>query len=191
MGAAVSESVITNFDTFEGDNPYSFLSNFHDEPVWLPAGASGSTPDTVYGYRTGEHMFAAAKARNWEDHMRVAGADTPGRAKMLGRRLRLRDDWELVKYDVMRCVLAYKFAPGTELAAKLLGTGDALLVEGTRWHDRVWGVDLNAAPHDHRSPGLNWLGTLLMARRAELRAQLQYGVDVPLPDVEILAGWVY
>jgi predicted NAD-dependent protein-ADP-ribosyltransferase YbiA (DUF1768 family) len=61
-------------------------------------------------------------------------------------------------------VLARKFHPAREEAQMLLDTGDAQLVEGTYWHDQVWGVDITTGI------GRNWLGTLLMARRAELRA---------------------
>ena len=62
---------------------------------------------------------------------------------------------------------------------RLLETGTRLLVEGTWWHDRVWGVDLAARPA-HSLPwhgaGRNWLGALLMARRSELVAEHALGV---------------
>ena len=63
--------------------------------------------------------------------------------------------------EVMRGLLARKFAPGTELAARLLATGDAQLVEGNTWGDRFWGVC--------RGQGRNQLGQLLMERRDQLR----------------------
>lgn len=73
-------------------------------------------------------------------------------------------DWEARKYYAMRVVLDAKFAPGTPLALMLMATENAELVEGNNWGDTCWGV-CNGA-------GLNWLGTLLMARRAVLRSQL-------------------
>lgn len=184
-------AVISHFDSFEGANEYHFLSNFY---VGSPLRFG------PYTYASGEHMFQAFKAVNKADHLKIAQTAGPAEAKQEGKHyLRLRADWERVKYDVMRLVLATKFAIGREEGPLLLATGDALLVEGTMWGDRVWGVDLKAGrkrfveranaadgpglepgwqgptwePGEgwEDSPGRNWLGTLLMARRAELYVQ--------------------
>lgn len=145
---------IEYFDSFRGSNPHAFLSNFYQSPFTL-AGKR---------YPTGEHAFQAYKARTVVAHETIRRAPDPGTAKARGQRVPLRPDWEVVKYDVMRQVLRAKFAAGSELAAQLLATGDALLIEGTEWNDRVWGVALPS------KEGRNWLGHLLMARRAELRS---------------------
>jgi hypothetical protein len=78
----------------------------------------------------------------------------------------------------MRELLARKFAPGSELAARLLTTGDAPLVEGTTWGGRFRGVC--------RGEGQNWLGRLLMEQRDRLRRAVAQaggsgrdGVEVP------------
>ena len=144
------------FDDFEGENRYRFLSNFYvGEPIEF----------TGVKFATGEHMFAALKAQNRLDFDRIAVARNPASAKAIGRKIGLRSDWEAVKYDVMRVVLATKFAHGRIEALLLASTGGKMLVEGTDWNDRVWGVN--------RTNGLgrNWLGILLMARRAELVAE--------------------
>jgi ribA/ribD-fused uncharacterized protein len=177
--------VISWFDTFEGPNEYAYLSNFY---VGAPLHFG------PYTYLTGEHMFQAFKATNKRDHMRIVVCATPAEAKATGKRvLRLRPDWERVKFDVMRLVLATKFRMDRAEGALLVATGDALLVEGTMWGDQVWGVDLKAgrarAAAENRdgepwepgegwahSPGRNWLGVLLMARRCELVAQSVLGV---------------
>lgn len=176
--------VISYFDSFEGPNEYAFLSNFYigPEPLWFRSRR----------YLTGEHLFQALKATSRRDHDIVQGAATPAEAKQHGKHmLRLRGDWERVKYDAMRVTLAAKFQLDREEGPLLLATGDALLVEGTMWGDKVWGVDLRAGrkawqersdvaegdttwmPGEgwEHSPGRNWLGTLLMARRCELLAQ--------------------
>lgn len=62
----------------------------------------------------------------------------------------------------MRDLLDLKFADPA-LAALLLATGDADLVEGNDWGDRFWGVCDGA--------GANMLGRLLM----ELRTRLAHG----------------
>jgi predicted NAD-dependent protein-ADP-ribosyltransferase YbiA (DUF1768 family) len=68
-----------------------------------------------------------------------------------------------VKVDVMRDLIAQKFAVGSELADRLLATGDQELVEGNTWGDTFWGVCDGV--------GENWLGRLLMERRAALRGR--------------------
>lgn len=172
--------VISYFDDFdEPDNTWRFLSNFYiGDPIhFTPAGPGGATFTAL----TGEHMFQAYKAGEGRSFKKILAAATPGEAKAEGRHLlRLRGDWERVKYDVMRYVLALKFTLDREEGRQLLATGDALLVEGTHWGDKVWGV---ALPKDEeepgaawaRSPGRNWLGVLLMARRAELVGELASG----------------
>lgn len=174
--------VISYFDLFEGPNEWAALSNFwQGRPIQY----------RQYAFATGEHMFQAFKAQSRADLMKVIACATPAEAKAQGKHmLRLRPDWERVKYDVMRLVLACKFAPGREESAVLLATGDALLIEGTTWGDQVWGVDLKAGrkhgAKENRdgepwepgepwslSPGRNWLGVLLMSRRAELLAEMR------------------
>lgn len=148
---------ITYFDTFEGANPYAFLSNFYvGEPIVLLA----------QSYATGEHAFQALKATSWVAHDLVQGAKNPAAAKMRGKRQALRHDWETVKYDVMRAVLIAKFGQGSVLAEALLSTGHAMLIEGNTWGDKVWGATQRTT--GSRLMGRNWLGGLLMLRRAEL-----------------------
>ena len=168
-----SRSLIINFDDFDGPNKYRFLSNFYI-----------GSEIVVFGreYMTGEHAFQAMKAAYPHQRDGIMRAKSPGESKRLGRSCVLRKDWENVKYDVMAAILRAKFTIDREEGKGLLGTGNALLVEGTAWADRVWGtagrrVQLDVHPPIVvKSPGRNWLGTLLMARRAELRAEELYGV---------------
>lgn len=134
-------------------NEYDFLSNFHPSPIYW----NGEVYPTV------EHAFQAAKTLNPEYQGKIRRATTPAQAKRLGRSVALRPDWETVKVETMRLLISCKFAKDTPLAAKLLATGDAELIEGNTWHDNFWGVDI-------RTPekGLNWLGQILMEQRAHL-----------------------
>lgn len=138
-------------DSFRGE--YRFLSNFYESPLTLP---DGRIADTL------EHGFQAYKAVYDEDYERILNAPSPGEAKRLGRQVRLRLDWESAKIPLMRRLLAWKFDEGALLARRLLDTENALLVEDNTWGDTFWGV--------YDGVGHNWLGHLLMARRAELRA---------------------
>lgn len=143
---------MNTIDTFTGD--YGFLSNFYASPCTI----DGKTYETV------EHYFQACKATDLADHERVRQSPTPGIAKKRGRSVKFRQDWEQVKHGVMLKGLQAKFAPGTDLAAKLLATQDAHLIEGNTWYDREWGcVQVGG-----KWVGQNRLGKLLMRVRQEL-----------------------
>ena len=60
----------------------------------------------------------------------------------------------------MYSVCKAKFTQNTDLLKKLLDTGDAELVEGNTWGDRVWGVC--------KGEGENRLGKILMRIRGEI-----------------------
>jgi ribA/ribD-fused uncharacterized protein len=72
----------------------------------------------------------------------------------------LRRDWERIKDDVMYDALKAKFGQHPELAALLLGTGDAEIVEHTH-NDSYWADGGDGS-------GKNMLGQLLMRLRGEL-----------------------
>ena len=74
----------------------------------------------------------------------------------------MRADWEQVKFQVMEDCVRYKFTHHPDLRVALLATGDAELIEGNDWGDRIWGV--------YQGQGENRLGKILMKIRAELRA---------------------
>ena len=119
---------MTTIDQFTGD--YDFLSNFHPSPIEV---------DGVV-YPTVEHAFQAAKTFDRTEKQSVAEAATPGLAKRIGRKVRLRPDWEQVKIGIMEDLVRLKFTTHADLREKLLATGDAQLVEGNTWNDRFWGV---------------------------------------------------
>lgn len=175
-------------DLGSGNEKYNFLSNFYEgEPLTLPfitwhearKHAAWNGDDGLDGpveFATGEHAFAAMKfwGTDYEHFRAIVAADDPNSAKAAGRSRKhpLREDWEIVKLDVMAAVIRAKFTFEREEGTRLLDTGDKMLVEGTWWGDEVWGVALD----EKGLPGRNWLGTLLMARRAELRAMQKVSV---------------
>jgi ribA/ribD-fused uncharacterized protein len=138
--------MITRFD-----GEFSFLSNFYPSPIFL-------TKEIVVP--TVEHAFQGLKTQDAEAQARIFQAPSPRDAKRQGRQVQLRPDWEQMKLPIMRSLLGIKFAPGAELSTKLLATHPQILVEGNNWGDMFWGMS--------NGQGDNWLGHLLMARRAEL-----------------------
>jgi ribA/ribD-fused uncharacterized protein len=128
---------------------YEFLSNFYAHPI----------QEGKLTFPTNEHYFQAMKTLDLEERINIARAATPGKAKRLGRSVKLRSDWEEIKLSVMETALRKKFADPV-LAAKLKATGEEELVEGNWWNDRFWGVC--------NGVGENNLGKLLMKIRGEL-----------------------
>jgi ribA/ribD-fused uncharacterized protein len=138
-------------DRFMGE--YRFLSNFFRSAVRDERGIE---------YPTVEHAYQASKATRESDRERIAAAKHPSKAKRLGHRLSVDPAWHARKDEVMRRLLVQKFAPGTELAARLTATGSAELLEGNAWGDTYWGVVDGV--------GENRLGRMLMEIRSQLNA---------------------
>ena len=146
-------------DQFDGK--YAFLSNFYDSPIPVRVG------NEIYTAKTVEHAFQAAKTLLYDNPMaiRILTAETPGKAKKLGRHCRLHPDWEEVKDRVMLDLVRKKFQD-PELAQKLIATGDEELIEGNWWGDRYWCVC--------EGQGQNKLGNILMKIRKELKEVYNY-----------------
>ena len=143
-------SAISTIDSFRGK--YYFLSNFFPAEVTY----NGLT------YQNNEAAFQAQKTYSKEERIEFTTLE-PRDAKRRGRRVRLRKDWEQVKDRIMEEIVRAKFSQNEELKEQLLATGDAQLVEGNRWNDRYWGVDIRSGV------GENHLGKILMKVRSELR----------------------
>lgn len=118
----------------------------------------------LHRYETVEHYFQAAKTITEKDHDYVIdtkkGGVGPGEAKTRGQKIKLRDDWEDVKYEVMLEGLRYKFALDP-FKTQLLETGHKELREDSPT-DFIWG---------YRNSGLNLLGKALMQVRKEIRVE--------------------
>lgn len=129
-------------------NEYFFLSNFYSSPVRFNG----------MDFQNAEAAFQSAKCP--ERAFEFCELN-PSEAKRLGRKVKLRDDWEEVKESVMYEVCKAKFTQNISLKKKLLSTGDAILIEGNDWRDAFWGVS--------NGHGKNKLGKILMKVRKELR----------------------
>lgn len=86
-----------------------------------------------------EAAFQCEKTIDCVERYRIAHL-SPALAKKAGRKVKLREDWEQVKFQVMFDACYDKFSQNLELRDLLLSTGDALLIENTTgWHDNIWG----------------------------------------------------
>lgn len=87
-----------------------------------------------------------------------------GFSKKQGKLVKLREDWDVVKDDVMRKALLEKYSENNpELRALLLSTGDAILIEASPT-DYYWGEGAAKI-------GKNMLGVLLMDLRWKFSLQ--------------------
>jgi len=150
VGERAERQVIAFYST-KGE--YSCLSNFAAYPFELGGVV----------WPTAEHYFQAQKFAGTKHEDAIRLVRSPMVAAHMGRTRQrpLRADWERVKDEVMLAGLRAKFAQHADIRAKLLATGDAMIVEHTR-KDRYWGDGGDGS-------GLNMLGRLLMRVRDELR----------------------
>lgn len=148
-------------DRFSGRN--EFLSNFYLSPFQV-GGVS---------YLSVEHAYQAAKSLDKSTRDKIRIAQTPGKAKRLGQKVEIRQDWEEIKIKVMKSYLVAKFEQNPPLRKLLFKTGDVYLEEGNDWHDNFWGKC-----HCPNCAGVinaqNWLGFLLMEVRHELICSHSY-----------------
>jgi ribA/ribD-fused uncharacterized protein len=137
-------------DKFKGD--YAFLSNFYESPMKLDLGEVG-----LFSIHNVEEIYQAAKAQTVAEARWVLKSQTPGIAKSRGRAVKMVPNWNDIKDSVMRMALDEKFKQNPDLAAKLVATGDAELIEGNHWGDTYWGIC--------KGVGENKLGKMLMEIR--------------------------
>lgn len=167
---------------------------FAGEARWLSNFARSDVSAYGLTFPTVEHAFAAAKldpnggvftrAEVMAEMARIAAMSSPGEAKRAGRRRQwdglqpgedrpaamrpfMRPDWDSVKETLILELLRRKFT-NPALRAKLLATGDALIVEGNNHGDRLWGMVEVAGIFR----GRNMLGEMLSQVRREIRAQM-------------------
>ena len=113
-------------------------------------------------FYTVENFFQAMKTLDIEERKLIAAA-TPSKAKRLGRKVKLREDWEEKKLQVMEYALRIKFVPGTSWYTKLMATGNEEIVELNNWNDVYWGSTLDGRGENH-------LGKLLIKLREEYKS---------------------
>lgn len=138
---------------FSGNN--FFLSNFYFSNINIDN----------YNFNSVEQYFQWKKCINDIDREKIIKAKTPSEAKKIGRKVKIRNDWEYVKENVMYNGVKAKFTQNEELAKLLLATEDKELAEGNDWGDLFWGVDYFT--HE----GQNKLGKILCKVRTELKTK--------------------
>lgn len=144
----------------------SYLSNFYPSPIWAEGKA----------YPTAEHRYQALKCKmagEIETMKRVIAAPSPLDAKRIADQIIENAEWRSKREEVMQQAITEKFAQNNELAKKLINTGNAKLFEATSNSFFGIGATLHSREvRDMSFKGLNKLGDLLQAKRAELVSSL-------------------
>lgn len=140
---------------YKTNEEYGCFSNFSRHPV--------KYKNIVWP--TSEHAFQAQKFAGTPYETEILNAKTPREAATLGRDKSkpLRNDWELVKDDIMREIVFCKFYEHKDLQNILLSTEDAEIVEHTI-NDSYWGDGGDGS-------GKNMLGKILMETRDLLKVE--------------------
>jgi ribA/ribD-fused uncharacterized protein len=154
-------------DSFRGE--YNFMSNFYASDIDI---SFVWAPQVKFVMPTGEHAFQCLKCvtsdMSVDEKMlwllQIARAASPNEAKKLGRTIKIDvAKWNRDSEGFMGRIQQQKYLQNPHLAEKLLATGDATLIEGNDWGDRLWG--------QVNGKGENKLGKILMAVRDQLREQ--------------------
>lgn len=136
-------------DRFDGK--YRFLSNFYPCKIIYQG----------IEYPSVEHAYQALKTLDINARKKIAEAATPREAKRMGRKVKLRKDWEKIKIELMEQLVKQKFTCYQDLRNKLLSTNRSELIEGNTWGDNFWGI--------YKGKGKNHLGKILMKVRNEIK----------------------
>lgn len=144
MTTTSDPNVITDFS---GD--YDFLHNAYPALVFVDNEA----------YPSVEHAFQASKTDDVDLRKQIREASDIRAVKKIGRKVVLKDNWDDIKYDVMRELIMQKFITHLDLKIKLLLT---LYCGFKTYQDTFWGVDANGA-------GENNLGVILFSVREDIR----------------------
>lgn len=136
---------------FKGN--YRWLSNFERCEILYKGILYQSTECAYQAQKTNDirtrHIFSKLDARE---------------SKVLGRQLRLREDWEDVKVQIMEEICRIKFNL-PQFKSRLVDTGEMYIVESNYWGDTFWG--------ECDGIGENNLGKIIMKIRGEIMQELK------------------
>lgn len=151
---------------YKAYDAYGCFSNFSPHPIHCVG----------LQWPTVEHFYQAHKFQTTPDAVlmpMIRAAKTPEEAAAIGRNPNYspRHDWERVKQAVMWQAIWHKFTTHQDIAAILLETGEAELIEKSPV-DYYWGCGADGSGYNH-------LGRLLMKMRHHLRHPQVKISDIP------------
>lgn len=109
-------------------------------------------------WKTVEHAYQAQKTLDNDQRRLIQNAHGPYEAKRLGQGVSKRQDWDMIKLQLMHDLVTEKFK-NPFLQHQLHQTGDQELVNNNEYNDTFWGV--------YKGIGENHLGKILMNVRQQ------------------------
>lgn len=153
-------NIFNGLNGFDGE--YKILSNFAEHEKISIVLPYGDTNGKKYSANNIETLFQAAKTKAVYQIEEIVKANNPSVSKYLGRRCKLREDWEDIKEQVMKELVNKKFNVSNDFRKVLLSIpDDKVIVEMNRWCDKEWGVCSKTFK------GNNKLGKILMDLKKE------------------------
>jgi hypothetical protein len=116
-------------------------------------------------YPSVENAFQASKTLTLKERIRFTTINS-WQSKNIGRKIKLRNDWETVKVNIMKELVTRKFFDNKLLKRKLLELDPSIpIVEENHWNDTFWGIC--------NGIGENQLGKIIDKVRLELLNEIK------------------
>lgn len=148
----------------KNSDKYACFNNSYEAPVMY---------DCIT-YKSSEAALQAQKTFEITERMEFAKLSAD-EARKKGKSIKLRDDWQDIKYDVMCNILYVKFKQNKGLMDILLETGsEPLVADMSHIHDMEWGT---CFCRKHGGKGKNLLGKALEEVRSKLAIDNILGKD--------------
>lgn len=152
---------------------YSFLSNFFLCKIEYQGICYNSVETYYVAMKCNNDQMIDGKYYTAADFRELIADIPPGKAKQLGKVIKIRSDWDEKRLGFMEWALREKFKI-EELKEMLLSTGDVAIIEGNYWHDNFYG---QCTCEKCAGKGKNNLGKLLMQIRSELNGTQRKGLE--------------
>lgn len=160
--------ILNELEGFRGD--YGIFSNFAEHETISITLPYGDPNGVKYSANNVETLFQAAKMFNTWRIEEIVKINNGKIAQYVGRRYKMREDWEEIKENVMKELLEKKFNVSNKFRQTLLSVpDDKLIVEMNSWCDKEWGVCSRIFQ------GKNKLGNLLMDLKKEKKGTVKCG----------------
>lgn len=140
------------------------INSFRGYHAWLSNMYSCNIEFMGHKFKSVENAYMFVKRPSDLDWLNKCLELSPGDVKKASKLIAVREDWESVKLSIMYELLKKKFTQ-EPFRTDLLNTRGENIVEGNRWNDTFWGVDIKSSPN----VGENWLGRLIMDIRTKLK----------------------
>lgn len=115
------------------------INGFFGEFTWLSNFWECKIEFKDVSFLSVEAAYQASKCENFEEFLSFKTL-TPIEARKRGKKIKLRADWDKVKYNIMFYLVFQKFSRNPALALNLRETLNKKLIGANNWGDTYWGI---------------------------------------------------